>query len=64
MNKSIASQLLSMAEVVLWYGHICGTDLLVFIDDMTADKSSRMNSRMYKATVSAQIQTNASKLTG
>ena len=40
-----------------------GTCSLVFIDDMTADKSSRMNAEVFRA-ISAQIQPNASKLIG
>lgn len=40
-----------------------GTGFLV-LDDMIADKSSRMNSEEYWAIVSAQIQPNTSKLIG
>ena len=39
-----------------------GTGSVVFIDDVTADKSSRMNSEVFRAILSAQIQPNASKL--
>ena len=38
-----------------------GTGSLVFIDDVTADRSSRMNSEVYRAVRSAQIQSNATK---
>ena len=41
-----------------------GTCSLVFIDDMTADKSSRMNSEVFRDILSVQIQPNASKLIG
>ena len=41
-----------------------GTGSLVFIDDVTADKSSRMNSEVFWAILSAPIQPNASELIG
>ncbi len=41
-----------------------GTGSLVFIDDVTADKSSRMNSEVFRAILSAHIQPNASELIG
>ncbi len=41
-----------------------GTGYLVFIDDVTADKSSRMNSEVFRAILSAHIQPNASELIG
>ena len=41
-----------------------GTGSLVFIDDMTADKSSRMKSEVFRAILSAHIQPNASELIG
>ncbi|CAJ0949444.1 unnamed protein product [Ranitomeya imitator] len=41
-----------------------GTGSLVFIDDIRADKSSRMNSEVYRDILSAQIQPNAAKLIG
>ncbi len=41
-----------------------GTGLLVFSDDVTEDRSSRMNSEVYRDILSAQIQSNAAKLTG
>uniref|UniRef100_A0A668AJA3 Heteroous nuclear ribonucleoprotein L like n=1 Tax=Myripristis murdjan TaxID=586833 RepID=A0A668AJA3_9TELE len=41
-----------------------GTGSLVFIDDVTADGSSRMNSDGYRPILSAQIQPNATKLIG
>uniref|UniRef100_A0A8C6NVL2 Transposase Tc1-like domain-containing protein n=1 Tax=Nothobranchius furzeri TaxID=105023 RepID=A0A8C6NVL2_NOTFU len=40
-----------------------GTSSLVFIDDVTADKSSTMNSEVFRA-ISAHIQPNASELIG
>ena len=39
-----------------------GTGSLVFIDDMTGGRSSRMSSEMYEALLSAQIQPNVAKL--
>ncbi len=41
-----------------------GTVSLVFIDDVTEDRSSRMNSEVYRDILSAQIQPNAAKLIG
>ncbi len=41
-----------------------GTGSLVFIDDVTTDKSSRMNSEVFRAILSAHIQPNASELIG
>ena len=41
-----------------------GTGSLVFIDDVTADKSSRMNSEVFRAILSDHIQPNASELIG
>ena len=41
-----------------------GTGTLVFIDDVTADKSSRINSEVFRAISSAHIQPNASELIG
>lgn len=41
-----------------------GTGSLVFIGDVTADKSSRMNSEVFKATLCAHIQPNAAELIG
>ncbi len=41
-----------------------GTGLLVFIDDVTEDRSSWMNSEVYRDILSAQIQPNAAKLIG
>ena len=45
-------------SVMAWAGS------LVFIDDVTADKSSRMNSEVFRAILSAHIQPNASELIG
>ena len=53
-----------MAPKDLYYTLNYGTGSLVFIDDVTADRSSRMNSEAYSATLSAQIQLNAAKLIG
>ena len=39
-----------------------GTGSLVFIDDVTHDGSSRMNSDVYKTILSGNLQRNASKL--
>ncbi len=41
-----------------------GAGSLVFIDDVNADKSSRMNSEVFRAILSAHIQPNASELIG
>ncbi len=41
-----------------------GTGLLVFIDDVTEDRSSWMYSEVYRDILSAQIQSNAAKLIG
>ena len=40
------------------------TGSLVFIDDVIADKSSRMNSEVFRAMLSAHIQANVSELIG
>ncbi len=41
-----------------------GAGSLVFIDDVNADKSSRMNSEVFRTILSAHIQPNASELIG
>ena len=41
-----------------------GTGSLVFIDDVTEDRSSQMNSAVFRDILSAQIQPNAAKLIG
>ncbi len=41
-----------------------GTGLLVFIEDVTEDRSSQMNSEVHRDILSAQIQSNAAKLIG
>ena len=41
-----------------------GTGSLVFIDDVAADRSSRMNSEVFWAILSAHIKPNASELVG
>ncbi len=38
--------------------------LLVFSDDVTEDRSSRINSEVYRDILSAQIQSNAANLIG
>ena len=56
---------LAGASVMAWACMAAnGTGSLVFIDDVTADRSSRMNSEVYRATLPAQIQSNATKLIG
>lgn len=42
----------------------CVIFFCVFIDDLTSDKSSRINRDVYRAIFSAQIQPNAVKLQG
>ena len=39
-----------------------GTGSLMFIDNVTADRSSRMISEVYRALLSARIQPEAAKL--
>ena len=41
-----------------------GTGSPLFIDDVTADRAVGMNSEVYRTTLSAHIQPNATKLTG
>ncbi len=41
-----------------------GTGLLLFSDEVTEDRSSWMNSEVYRDILSAQIQPNAAKLIG
>ncbi len=41
-----------------------GTGLLVFIDGVTEDRSSWMNSEVYRDILSAQIQSNGAMLIG
>ena len=41
-----------------------GTGSLVFISDVTADRSAKMNSEGYRAIISAHIQPNAKKVIG
>ncbi len=67
MILSIPPHQWSMVVVVSWRGHVwLPVELvsLVFIDDVTADKSSRMNSEVFRAILSAHIQPNASELIG
>lgn len=50
----------NIVEEVLWHKYGCQwSSLLVFIDDVTANRSSRMNSEVYGV-----IQPNAAKLMG
>ena len=52
-------------SVMAWaYMAFNGTGSLVFIDDMTEDKSSRLNSEVYRNILSAHIQPNSEKLIG
>ncbi len=67
MILSIPPHQWSMVVVVSWRWACMaasGTGSLVFIDDVTADKSSRMNSEVFRAILSAHIQPNASELIG
>ncbi len=41
-----------------------GTGLLVFINDVTEDRSSQMNSEVYRDILSAQIQPSGAQLIG
>ncbi len=64
MILSIPPHQWSMVVVVSWLWACMaasGTGSLVFIDDVTADKSSRMNSEVFRAILSAHIQPNASE---
>ena len=47
-----------MVDAVLCHGHVwLPMELsLVFIDDVTADRRNKMNSEMYRALLSAQIE--------
>lgn len=40
-----------------------GTGSLVFIDDVTTDRSRRMNLEVYRASLTTQVHSNAAKLT-
>ena len=53
-----------MVEGVLLHGHVWRSMELVFIDDVTADRSSRMNSKVYRVLLSAHIQPHAGELMG
>ncbi len=67
MILSIPTSSVKHGGVVSWRGHVwlpVETGSLVFIDDVTADKSSRMNSEVFRAILSAHIQPNASELIG
>ncbi len=65
MIQSIQHYLWTWWSVMAWACMASsGTGLLVFIDDVTEDRSSRINSEVYKAILSAQIQPNAAKLIG
>lgn len=41
-----------------------GTGSLFFLDEATADRSSSMNSEVYRAVLSAQLQRNVAKQVG
>ena len=54
-----------MVETVSWTCVAAnGTGSLVIIDDVTAGRNNRMNSEVYRALLSTQIQPNAAKLIG
>lgn len=44
------------------HGHVTGRRSVVFMDDVTAERSSRTNSEVFKALLSARIQSNSAKL--
>ncbi|KAG2464610.1 TCB1 transposase, partial [Polypterus senegalus] len=52
------------ASVMAWACMAAGTGTLGFIDDVTQDRRSRMNSEVFRDILSAQIQLNAVKLIG
>ncbi len=66
MILSIPPHQWSMVVVVSWRGmYGCQWNWFsCIIDDVTADKSSRMNSEVFRAILSAPIQPNASELIG
>ena len=41
-----------------------GTGSLIFIDDITADGRRKMNPKVYRHIISAQVQANVSELIG
>lgn len=45
MNSSVLQHILNMKQATLGHGHVwlSGTGLLLFIDDVTADRNSRIN---------------------
>lgn len=48
----------NMMEPMLWHGHVwLPAEPLVFIDDVTGDRSSKMYYEVYRAILFAQFQT-------
>lgn len=45
MNSSVLQHILNMKQATLWHGHVwlSGTGLLLFIEDVTADRNSKIN---------------------
>lgn len=67
MKKDRAHELNhATVETVTWHGHVClpMNQAVEFIDDVTAERSSRTNSAVYRTILFAQIQSNAAKLKG
>lgn len=58
----IPLHLSNMVEGVLWHGCVWLPGELVFTDHVTAVRSDRMTCEVYRAALSAHIQTNAAKL--
>ena len=53
----------NVVEAVLWHGNVgLPKRSLLFIDDVTAERSGKMNSEVYRAIVSTPSQPNAAKL--
>ena len=48
-----------MVAAVLWHGLLQELNSLVFTDDVTVERSGMMDSEVFRATGSAQIQFNA-----
>ncbi len=64
MIQSIQHHLWNMEQCDHELHGFSGSGLLVFSDDETEDRSSRINSAVYRDILSAQIQSNAAKLIG
>lgn len=58
----IPLHLSNMVEGVLWHGCVWLPGELVFTDHVTAVRGDRMKCEVYRAALSAHIQTNAAKL--